>query len=104
MSEGLIGRIWHTEIDPDRAEEYEKFAREVSLPMVKAQPGFAAALMLRNGASCRVITVWTSHEAIAALDGSPSYRETVERILAEGFIRGEQSVELFGAHLLATQP
>jgi heme-degrading monooxygenase HmoA len=102
MSERLIARIWHTDVDPDRADEYERFASEISLPMFKAQPGCAGVLMLRNGASCQVITLWQSQEAIAALDTSASYRETVERIVAQGFLRGEQRVEVLDAHLLAS--
>ena len=99
MSGQLIARIWHTEIDPDRAAEYEAFARDISLPMFRAQPGFAGVLMLRDGGRCQVITLWESHDAIDALNSSASYRQTVDRILAQGFLGSEQSVELLDAHL-----
>jgi len=101
MTQRLLARIWHTEIDPGRADDYERFARQVSLPMFEAQPGFAGVLMLRDGARCQVITLWESSEAIDALNSSPTYRATVERILAEGFLRGEQHVETLDAHLLS---
>ena len=97
----LIGRNWHTEIDPDRISEYERFAHDVSLPMFRAQPGLVGVVMLRDGARCQVITLWTSHEAIAALEKSPLYRTTVARIVDAGFLRGEQHVELFDAHLVS---
>jgi heme-degrading monooxygenase HmoA len=99
MSEALIARIWHTEVDPARADEYEAFARDISLPMFRAQPGFAGVLMLRDGGRCQVITLWETHEAIEALDSSAKYRETVDSILAQGFLGGEQRVELLDAHL-----
>ncbi|HEY0628239.1 MAG TPA: hypothetical protein VGD23_02825 [Sphingomicrobium sp.] len=97
----MIARIWHTEVAPARADEYERFAREVSLPMFRQQPGFGGVLMLRDNSRCQVITLWASHDAIAALDGSSTYRETVQAILAQGFLRGEQKVELCDAHLIA---
>jgi heme-degrading monooxygenase HmoA len=97
----MIARTWYTEIDPDRAEEYERFARDISLPMFRAQAGFAGVLMLRDGARCQVITVWRDREAIEALDRSPSYQETVAKIVARGFLRGEQGVEIIDAHLFA---
>ena len=101
MNERLIARIWHTEVDTGRADEYETFARDISLPMFGAQPGFAGVLMLRDGSHCQVITLWQSHEAIAALNSSPTYRQTVDRILARGFLCGEQRIEVLNAHLLA---
>ena len=97
----LIARIWRTEIDANRADEYERFAQHYSLPMFRAQPGFAGVLMLRDGTSCQVITLWQSRKAIAALDHSTSYQKTVARIMAEGFLCGEQSVAIFDAHMFA---
>jgi heme-degrading monooxygenase HmoA len=99
-----IARIWHTEVDAGRADEYERFAREISLPMFKVQQGFAGVLMLRDGSRCQVITLWQSHEAVAALDLSSTYRETVERIRGQGFLGGEQRVETLDAHLLFMPP
>ena len=101
MSDRLIARLWRTEVDPDRADDYERFARDESLPMFERQPGFAGVLMLRDGACCTVITLWRNAESIAALDRSASYRETVDKIRAQGFLRGEQRVEILDAHLLA---
>ena len=97
----LIGRIWHTEIDPDRISEYEQFAQDISLPMFRAQPGLVGVVMLRDGTRCQVITLWRSREAIAALEDSLPYRTTVVRIIDAGFLRGKQSVELFDAHLVS---
>jgi hypothetical protein len=40
----MIVRIWRTQIDQARAGEYRDFAHSRSLPMFRAQPGFAGAL------------------------------------------------------------
>jgi heme-degrading monooxygenase HmoA len=96
----LVARIWTTKIDAERASDYERFAHEISLPMFRAQTGFAGALMLRNHDECQVITIWQSLEAAEALGSSPSYCQTVERIMAKGFIRGEQRIETLPVHLL----
>jgi len=37
----MIVRIWRTRIDQARASEYRDFAHSRSLPMFRAQPGFA---------------------------------------------------------------
>ena len=98
----MIARIWHTDIDPDRAAEYESFAREISLPMFRQQQGFVGVLMVREGSRCRVITVWRGPEDVAALDTSPSYKDTVARIIAKGFLCGDQKIEVMDAHLFAS--
>lgn len=98
----MLARTWYTEIDPDRAEEYERFAREISLPMFRAQQGFAGVLMVRDGTQCRVITLWHGPEDITALETSPTYQHTVARIIGAGFLRGDQRVEVMDAHLFAS--
>lgn len=94
-----IGRIWKTRIDAARADEYERFAREVSLPMFQQQAGFEGVVMLRDGADSTVITFWRSAEEAEALGRSPAYRQVVAWILDTGLITGEQSVALMHVHL-----
>lgn len=95
-----IARLWHTRIDPERAEEYEAFARDISLPMFQAQTGYGGVLMFRDGSECTVLTLWKSVDAVEALDASPIYRSTVERIKAAGFLREPQSVTIADLHLI----
>ena len=38
----MVARIWRTGVKPERFEEYERFARECSLPMFCEQRGFIA--------------------------------------------------------------
>jgi hypothetical protein len=83
----VIARIWRATIDPARAEEYERFAREVSLPMFRAHGGFRGCAFARDGPDCTVVTLWARPEDVAALETSTLYRETVAAILAVGFVR-----------------
>jgi heme-degrading monooxygenase HmoA len=95
-----VARIWRTGIDPSRADDYEAFARERSLPMFKAHDGFCGVLFADAGSDTRkVITLWASRGAAQALEDSPLYRETVKAIEAAGFLRPPQSVELLDVPL-----
>ena len=96
----MITRIWRTEVRPERLEEYEAFAAEISLPMFRGQPGCEGVLMFRDGSNCHVLTLWRSQSDIDRLDSSPSYSKTVERILASGFLKGSQATKAFETHLL----
>jgi heme-degrading monooxygenase HmoA len=88
----VILRIWKAEIDPARGDEYERFARERSLPMFRSHRGFRGCVFLRSDADCTVITLWDGPEDVAALEESPRYRETVAAIMAAGFVRAAQDV------------
>ncbi|MFI9508239.1 antibiotic biosynthesis monooxygenase family protein [Nocardia sp. NPDC052566] len=83
----MIVRLWRATIDPGRAEEYERFANERSLPMFRSHSGFQGCAFLRDGADRTVITLWASAEDAAALEISDRYRETVAAIMAAGFIQ-----------------
>ena len=90
-----VARIWRTRIDPCQATEYRLFAQEQSLPMFRAHEGFIGVVFGEAGDERVVITLWTAPEAVAALDSSPLYSETVERIEATGFIVGPSTIEVF---------
>ncbi len=92
-------RIWRTQVVQGRFEEYERFAREISLPMFQSQAGYRGVMMGGDGPDRIVITLWENDDAIAALDVSSAYRNTVSKIIATGFLTGDQSVEVYDAHL-----
>jgi heme-degrading monooxygenase HmoA len=94
----MMARIWRTRVDARRIGEYERFAIERSLPMFRAQPGFLGVLFLRAAGDCAVITLWKGADAIAALEASPTYLDTVAQITRTGFLTGESSVEVFEVH------
>jgi heme-degrading monooxygenase HmoA len=90
----MVVRIWRAEIDVTCAEEYWNFARSRSLPMFRAQSGFAGVLFAANGAERAVITLWEDLAAVRALDHSRSYNATVAEIEATGYLRGDSTVEV----------
>jgi heme-degrading monooxygenase HmoA len=90
----MVVRIWRTEIDVRRADEYREFAHSRSLPMFRAQPGFAGVLFAGQGSERVVITLWRDVAAAEALDHSETYSATVAEIEATGFLRGDSSVEV----------
>jgi heme-degrading monooxygenase HmoA len=95
----MVARIWRTGVKPERFEEYERFARERSLPMFREQRGFIGVLFMREDADRAVVlTLWEDEEAIEALGASPLYRRTVEAILGSGLLAAEQSVEVLKVH------
>ncbi|WP_432540680.1 antibiotic biosynthesis monooxygenase family protein [Kineococcus sp. SYSU DK002] len=95
----MVIRIWRTAVDEASAAEYERFAREVSLPMFARHAGHLGVLMGRRGDRCIVITCWRSPADVEALEASGDYRDVVARIVAAGFAAPEQSTETFEAHL-----
>jgi heme-degrading monooxygenase HmoA len=94
----MIVRIWRTQVDPARVEEYQLFAETHSLAMFRAQHGFLGVLFVGVENERAVVSIWDDAEAVAALDSSLSYRETVGRISAAGFLVGGSSVEVFEVH------
>lgn len=98
----MIARFWTVDVDPAGIETYETFARDVSVPMFQAQQGYRGVLMMRNDSACRVITLWSDRDAVAALEASPSYRETVAHIEALGILSNPKPVQLFELHELET--
>lgn len=98
----MIARTWIVDVDPAGLETYETFAREVSVPMFKQQAGFCGVLMMRDGATCQVVSLWSDREAVAALDTSSSYRATVAAIEVLGILSHARPVELFEVHEFET--
>ena len=64
----MIGRLWTTGLKPDRVESYDRFARDISLPMFRQQEGFMGCVMLRSANEGLVLTFWRDQAAIDALD------------------------------------
>ena len=82
----MIARIWQARIDPRRADDYDRFARERSLPTFRAHRGFRGCAFLGDGADRTVLTLWDSRDDIEGLERSAVYRDTVEGIMRTGFV------------------
>lgn len=98
----LMVRIWRTGLDESRAQEYEDFARTVSLPMFRRHHGFGGVLFARSGSERVVITLWADPAAADLLGGSDDYQATVRALEATGFLRPPQRIELLDVHGLWT--
>jgi heme-degrading monooxygenase HmoA len=93
-----VVRIWRTGLDESRAQEYEEFARTVSVPMFRRHAGFAGVLFARSSGERVVITFWQDRAAADALAESDDYQVTVQAIEAAGFLRPPQRLELLDVH------
>lgn len=100
----MIARIWRTGLDEGRAEEYDAFAADRSLPMFRRQPGCRAVFFVRTKDGRAAVTFWQDLAAAEALMSSKDYLETVEAILGAGFLRPPQSVELLPVDQLWLAP
>jgi hypothetical protein len=100
----MIARIWRTGLDESRAEEYDAFAVDRSLPMFRRQPGCRAVFFVRTMDGRAAVTFWQDLATAEALTSSKDYLDTVEAILAAGFLRPPQSVELLAVDQLWLAP
>jgi heme-degrading monooxygenase HmoA len=63
------------------------------------QDGFLGCVMSRDDAEGRVLTFWRDRNAVAALDQSPTYLDTVARILAADVLTEPQEMSVGHIHL-----
>jgi heme-degrading monooxygenase HmoA len=92
---GVLIRVWRTGVKSERIAEYEEFERNDSLAMFKQQAGCLGVLFLRSREGCAALSLWRAESDIAALESSPTYQETVARLMASGLLEGEQRIEIF---------
>ena len=81
----MVGRIWEVSIDPALAADFETFAGDVALPMVRGKMGCSAVYVLREaGTPGRYswIILWLSRKAMLVAASSPDWEE-----VAQGFSR-----------------
>ena len=92
----MILRIWRTELNPARLDEYARFEQERSLPMFREQRGLLGVLFLREGPDrAAALTIWEDRAAVEALGDSPSYQQTAAALMSSGLLVGEPSVDVF---------
>jgi heme-degrading monooxygenase HmoA len=68
--------------------------------MFLQQDGFMGCVMFRNESEAMVLTLWRDAVAIATLERSPSYAETVGRLLGAGILSDPQAVTAGTIHLM----
>jgi quinol monooxygenase YgiN len=102
----VIGRIWEISVDTAAAAEFEAFAAEWALPMVRGRMGCSAVHVLRDGeAPGRYvwITLWLSRKALAVAAASPEWEEARRQFARFGLsfdpeaVRSLESIASFRA-------
>ncbi len=91
----MIARIWSTNLVEERFQEYETFAHQVSIPMFKKQYGLLGVQVFTTPTHSLVVTLWNQVEHIQVMEQNPLYLKTVAAIEAQGFLTGDQKVDLF---------
>lgn len=94
-----VARLWRATLVPGLGNAYDRFSKEVSLPMFRSHEGFLGVAMMRNDQVACVITYWTDHAAVRSLEVSDRYAVTVEAIMASGFISTFGETVVMETHL-----
>jgi quinol monooxygenase YgiN len=91
----MIVRIWTTGVDPARRDELADFARTQTLPTFRRHHGLLGVLFAGSDDTWVTLSAWRDATAVAALEASPDYRALVQRILAAGFLTGQQRTDAY---------
>lgn len=91
----MLLRLWRTRFEPARLRELQEFADTISSPMFERLDGCQGVIFAVDGDTWLTVTLWTDREAIETAEAAPEYRQTVARILAAGFLRGDQQTSVF---------
>lgn len=94
-----VARIWTATLLPERGSDYDRFAKDVSLPMFRSHDGFLGVAMMRNQTFACVITYWTGTDAVRSVEASARYGATVAAIKAVGFIETFGETVVLETHL-----
>jgi heme-degrading monooxygenase HmoA len=91
----MIARFWTTTVRPGSEAAYFEYARTRSQPMFAAADGCHGVLFLKGDAGELIVcSLWRDEAAIAALNESAIYGETVAGIEALGILTGTPAVHL----------
>jgi hypothetical protein len=71
----MVGRLWETELDAPLAAEFESYAGQIALPMVRGRMGCSAVFVLRDpsGRGRGILTFWLSRKAMAVASVSSEW-------------------------------
>lgn len=82
----MIARTWHARLSPGREADYDAFAATRSLPMFRRLPGCRGVLFLGEGLERRVLSLWTTREAMDALAGNADYLAVSGQLAESGIL------------------
>lgn len=90
----MIIRLWTTRIVASCATQYDAFADSRSLSMFETLEGCLGVIFLRSDERGFVFSFWKDANSIEALKDSEVYQNTVNDIVAQGFLEEPQTTEL----------
>ncbi len=100
----MFVHIWNMRGRKKNAEEYEKFAREVTLPALKKIPGCLEAHFIKVYMSRKPqylwLVFWRDEQALEAARSNPAWKEQTQKFEAGHFYK-RIPVELVGEELAA---
>ncbi len=73
----MVGLLWEAKLEPPLDAEFEKYAGEIALPLVRGRLGCSAVFVLResSGTGRGILTFWISRKAMAVAAASPEWEE-----------------------------
>ena len=82
----MVGRLWEVELDPLLAEEFESYAGQIALPMVRGRMGCSAVFVLRDpsGPGRGILIFWLSRKAMAVTASSAEWAEVGQELARFG--------------------
>jgi heme-degrading monooxygenase HmoA len=93
----MISRHWTCVTHRDGAEQYERHLLTETLPAIREIEGFMSASILRrdvhDGVAYRIVTEWTSMEAVRAFAGADADTAVVPEKVHPLMIRFDERVE-----------
>lgn len=94
----MIARVWRAPVVEGRLLEYERFVHDVVVPLFKAADGNLGVLTMRRANRASSISLWATEEAMHRFFRSHTYREIVERSIAQGILGAPQTGDAFDVH------
>ena len=87
----MFVHIWRMRARKKKAEEYEKFGRQVTLPALKKIDGCLDAYFIKVFEARKPeylwLVHWRDHEALEAARTNPAWREQIKRFEAGNFYK-----------------
>lgn len=91
----MLVRIWKTVFDVSQQDKLEKYANEVSLPVLSTRAGNRGVLFYTSNDQWTTFTIWDGQASIDALDSDEEYARIVKGILDLGVLGEKQETQIF---------
>ncbi len=86
----MVAHVWRMRAKKKKAEEYEKFGRQVTLPALRKIKGCVDAHFMRAEArkpEYLWVVLWEDLDALEAARNDPAWKEQIKKFEAGGFYK-----------------